>query len=69
MNSTCQHIIYQCKTCNTIGCKVNDCSNQIILDSNNPHNDNFEHGADRCIRCKNEGGTNFVEIQNVDNLI
>lgn len=58
---TCNHQLFKCVTCNSIGCKENTCSNKLILDSNNPYNSNFEHGVDKCLKCNAEGMSNFKE--------
>ena len=59
----CNHQLFQCKHCNSTGCKENECTNQLILDSNNPYNSNFEHGVDRCLKCNEEGSSNFQEMK------
>ena len=59
---SCDHTCYQCKCCKSIGCKENDCLGQLILDSCNPFNSNFEHGVDKCLKCDSEGASDFEEI-------
>lgn len=58
---SCDHQLFQCKQCNSKGCKKNECTNHLILDSNNPYNSNFEHGVDKCLKCNAEGFSNFQE--------
>lgn len=55
----CNHLNYQCKKCNSVGCKDNNCPFNIILDSCNPDNTNFDHGNDQCLVCNAEGSSNF----------
>jgi hypothetical protein len=55
----CNHQLFQCEQCNSIGCKESTCSNNLILDSCDPYNSNFEHGVDRCLKCNAEGSSNF----------
>jgi len=57
----CDHQLFQCKQCNSKGCKENNCTNHLILDSCNPNNSNFEHGVDKCLNCNAEGSLNFQE--------
>ena len=59
----CNHQPFQCKQCNSKGCKENECTNHLILDSNNPQNSNFEHGVDKCLKCNAEGSSNFQETK------
>lgn len=53
--NSCNHDFYQCKSCGGKGCNAQDCPNQLILDSNNPYSDNFEHGSGyKCNKCEVE---------------
>lgn len=58
----CNHRVYKCKKCEATGCKKNNCPNQLILDSCNPYNSNFEHGSDRCLKCNVEDQSSFKEL-------
>lgn len=57
----CDHQLFQCQLCNFKGCKENNCTNHLILDSCNPYNSNFEHGDDKCLNCHAVGSSNFQE--------
>ena len=62
---SCMHQKYRCLSCNSLGCKWRDCAENLIRDSCDPHNDNFEHGTDSCLRCgatatRSDGADAFV---------
>ena len=58
----CDHQLFQCKQCNSKGCKENNFTNHLILDSCNPYNSNFEHGVEKCLNCNAEGSLNCLEV-------
>ena len=63
LKKECNHTQFKCSNCELIGCKENDCNNHLVLDSCNPYNSNFEHGEDRCLKCRFEGNSNFILVQ------
>ncbi len=53
--NSCDHELFQCVSCGEIGCQGYNCPNLLILDSNNPFSDNFEHGSGyMCNKCRVE---------------
>jgi len=64
LTEPCKHSLqFRCVSCGAQGCDENECPNQVVLDSSNPWNPNFEHGTDTCLKCGAKAATSAGDDQ------